>query len=213
MSFFIAFIALIYFYVDYIQREAITVRDLFLRMVPVSTLIATILFCYNDMFLFVGAGTFLFFLATIWRMPSKSGLLFTSLLFSLLQSMLLVNVEGYRIIRNFIDTVLNAASGTVIFGWPVNWDVIQFYAFSLGLKSPHDTSAFLIERVVSIWLMPVILAGLFLILRQVRQTDSGRTLTDLFLSFNILFALLFIKFRYLTPTLQVNRVTRSCNLS
>ena len=112
MSFFIALIALIYFYVDYIQREEIPVRDLFLR-VPVSTSLQTHFF-WATIRLFVGAGTFLFFLGH-WRMPSK--VVVTSLLFFSCNQCF-GKCRRYRLIRNFIDTVLNAAPGTVIFGWP-----------------------------------------------------------------------------------------------
>jgi len=198
LSVFMAFICFSYFYLVWMPETRLGVRQLFVHLLPLSLLIATILFCYNDMFPFVAGGSFLLILAFLYRVAKVSLNLLNSLVIVFLQVAVFVNVEGLRIIKNFIDTVLNAASGAVVFGWPVDWDVIQFYAFSLGLKSPFGHGQYKLDTVLSVWAMPIILGILAITINKVRVGRGGKILFDLFLSFNALALFLFIKFRYFT---------------
>lgn len=198
LSIFIALVGLVYFYMDWMSQENIKPKQLFMSFVPLSLLVGAILFCYNDMFAFVGGGLFFFLVIGAFRYRDKIKLISTAVLIIFIQTAILVNVEGLRIVKNFINTVLNAASGTVVFGWPVKWEVIQFYAHSFGFKSPHDASVFNMDYLVSVWLMPLMLLFLVFILLQLLKKKDGRILVDLFIAFNTLFLIVFVKFRYFT---------------
>jgi len=168
----------------------------FWYLLPLSVCCAALLITYNDMFPLVGAGIGLFILLVCCFNWGQKGVILGSALMFALQVIVVVNVEGIRIVRNFLDTVLGAASGSVQFGWPVLWSPIQFLAHSFGMKSPFDSNVFLVDWVVSSLVFPVTLIAIMVILFKI-QRSAPRNLTVLFLiCINLIVWLIFVKFRY-----------------
>ena len=175
----------------------------FWYLLPLALCCAALLITYNDMFPLVGAGIGLFLLLVCMLYWAQKGLILGSALLFTAQVFVVVNVEGIRIIKNFIDTVLSAASGSVHFGWPVLWSPIQFAAHSFGMKSPFEANIFSIDRIVSNWGYPLVLIMITAILVKIYRTRP-RNLTILYLvCINLIFWLAFLKFRYFTPGLDV----------
>jgi hypothetical protein len=174
----------------------------FRHLVPLSLCCAALLITYNDMFPLVGAGIGLFLLLVCSFYWGQKNLILGSALIFTVQVLAVVNIEGIRIIRNFLNTLLSAASGSVHFGWPVLWSPIQFVAHSFGMKSPFDANVFWVDSLVSMWLFPVVLIGvIFILLRVLRTTPKNLTVL-LLICINLIFWLAFLKFRYATVGLD-----------
>jgi hypothetical protein len=116
--------------------------------------------------------------------------------------LVVVNIEGIRIIRNFLHTLLGAASGAVHFGWPVLWSPIQFVAHSFGMKSPFDSNVFWEDRLVSIWIFPILLFAIVVILVKIYRAKPKNLTILLLICINVIFWLAFLKFRYATAGLE-----------
>ncbi len=174
----------------------------FFYLLPLTLCSSALLVTYNDMFPVVGAGVGLFLLLVGWMYWSEKNRIIVSVLIFTVQVMAVVNIEGVRILRNFLHTLLGAASGAVHFGWPVRWSSIQFVAHSFGMKSPFDSNVFLIDRLFSTWIFPIILIAIVAILVKILRAKP-RNLTVLFLvCINVIFWLAFLKFRYATAGLE-----------
>lgn len=174
----------------------------FFYLLPLTLCCSALLITYNDMFPVVGAGVGLFLLLVGWMYWSEKNRIIVSVLIFAVQVMAVVNIEVVRILRNFLYTLLGAASGAVHFGWPVHWYPIQFVALSFGMKSPFDNNVFLVDRLVSIWVFPVLLMAIIAVLMRIFRKEP-KNLTLLFLiSINIVFWLAFLKFRYATQGLE-----------
>jgi len=174
----------------------------FFYLLPLALCCAALLITYNDMFPVVGAGIGLFLLLVCSLYWSEKNRIMGSALIFAVQVLALVNIEGVRILRNFVHTLLGAASGAVHFGWPMYWSPIQFIAHSFGMKSPFDPNVFVVDRIISTWVFPLLLIAIVTILVKILRTKP-RNLTVLFLvCFNFVFWLAFAKFRYATPGLE-----------
>lgn len=174
----------------------------FFNLLPLSLCCSALLVTYNDMFPVVGAGIGLFLLLVGWMYWGERSRIFISLVIFTAQVMAVVNIEGVRILGNFLHSVLGAASGAVRFGWPVPWSPIQFVAHSFGMKSPFDSNVFLVDRLFSTWIFPILLIGIVAVLAKILRAQS-RNLTVVFLiCINVIFWLAFLKFRYITAGLE-----------
>ncbi len=174
----------------------------FLYLLPLSLCCSVLLITYNDMFPVLGAGIGLFILLIGWmHWGEKSRILIAVTIFAV-QVMSIVNVEGVRIIRNFVHTLLGAASGAVHFGWPVLWSPVQFVAHSFGMKSPFDSNVFLVDRLFSTWVFPLILIGIVWILVKMLRAKPRNLTVVLLLCINVIFWLAFLKFRYASAGLE-----------
>lgn len=174
----------------------------FLYLLPLSLCCSVLLITYNDMFPVVGAGIGLFLLLVGWMNWGERNRILIAVAIFAVQVMTIVNVEGVRIIRNFLHTLLGAASGAVHFGWPVLWSPVQFVAHSFGMKSPFDSNVFMVDRLFSTWIFPVILVGMVLILVKVLRAKPRNLTVLLLLCINVIFWLAFLKFRYATAGLE-----------
>lgn len=173
----------------------------FLYQIPPALCCSALLFSYNDMFPIVGAGIGLFLLLVCLLYWSEKYRVIGPVLILAAQVLVLVNIEGIRILRNLVHTVFGAATGAVHFGWPMYWSPIQFLAHSFGMKSPFQSDVFVVDRIISIWVFPVLLIMIVAILTKILR-DKPRNLTILFLiCINFIFLLGFAKFRYATPGL------------
>lgn len=170
----------------------------FLVLIPLSIICSALLISYNDMFPIVGAGIGLFLAVVYYRHWNLKNQITVSILLLAVQVLAVVNIEGIRILRNFLHTVIGAASGAVHFGWMVLWSPIQFLAFSFGMKSPFDTNVFLIDKVVSIWIFPVFLILIMVILVKIFRSKHWNLSIILLLCINFVFIIAFLKFRYAT---------------
>ncbi len=174
----------------------------FLNLLPLAICFSALLISYNDMFPIVGAGIGLYLIAVCALYWSERYRVMGSVLMLTVQVMALVNVESVRILKNFIDTLLGAATGAVHFGWPVLWSPIQFVAHSFGMKSPFESNVFLADRIISTWIIPIVLIGVALVLAKILR-QKPRNLAVIFLiCINVVLWLVFAKFRYATPGLD-----------
>lgn len=183
----------------YILESKPTWTKQFFNLLPLAIICSALLISYNDMFPVVGAGTGLFLLLVCSLYWSEKNRIIVAVLTLVFQVFTVVNVEGIRIIRNFVHTLLDTASGTVRFGWPVLWSPIQFVAHSFGMKSSFDSNIFLLDRIISIWVFPILMIAIAAVLLQILR-KRPRNLVILFLiCINLVFWLAFLKFRYATP--------------
>lgn len=174
----------------------------FIVLLPLALICSALLISYNDMFPVVGAGIGLFLLLVCSLYWSEKSRIMGSVLVLAVQILVVVNIEGVRILRNLIYTLLGTASGTFHFGWPVLWSPVQFVAHSFGMKSPFDSQVFWVDRVVSSWVFPLLLIVLVVILVKILR-PKPRNLTVLLLAcINLVFWLAFAKFRYATSGLE-----------
>ena len=201
-----------------IQLKPVWIKQ-FYNLLPLSICFSAFLMTYNDMFPLLGASIILFFFlmgALYWE---ERGNLWRFILIFVAEVSLVVNIEVFRIVKNFIGTVLGAGSGMVAFGWPVLWHPIQFLALSFGMKSAfihgvigkHTYSSdpstiqfaningvFLIDKIISLWVFPALLIMMGIILFKILQERSKNNTILFILCINIVFCLVFIKFRYAT---------------
>lgn len=174
----------------------------FIYLLPLTLCCSALLITYNDMFPVVGAGIGLFLLLVCGMYWSEKNRIIVSVLIFAVQVMAVVNIEGVRILRNFLHTLLGAASGAVHFGWPVLWSPIQFVAHSFGMKSPFDSNVFLVDRLFSIWIFPILLIAIVAILVKILRTKPKNLTVLLLACINVIFWLAFLKFRYASPGLE-----------
>lgn len=174
----------------------------FIYLIPLALSCSALLIVYNDIFPMVGAGIGVFLiLVVVWIYWKDKYPIIVSVLILLTQVMLVVNVEGVRILRTFIAN-LTVASGTIEIGWPVPWSPIQFIAHSFGLKSPFNSNVFLVDRLISTWMLPIVLIiMIYIIIRILREKPRNLTVL-LMICINAVFWLAFLKFRYATAGLE-----------
>lgn len=183
--------------VGYILNEKPTLRVQFLSILPLAVCIAAFLITYNDMLPPIGAsmGLFLFIVGWLQRDKALRIVIFGSLL--AMQTMAMVNIEGVRILRNFIHTVVGAASGLVHFGWPVLWSPVQFVALTFGLKSPFGDHW--LDKVTSKYIFPFVLFLIFAILIRILRKKPKNLMILFLICINVIFWVAFLKFRFASP--------------
>lgn len=174
----------------------------FFYLLPLTICCAAFLITYSDMFAAISAGIIAFLLLACSLYWSERKRIIGLILIFSVQVLAVVNIEGIRILRNFVHTALGAASGTMHFGWPVLWSPIQFVAHSFGMKSPFEDNVFWVDRIISTWGGAILLIAIVAILVKIIRVKP-RNLTVLFLvCINFVFWLAFLKFRYATPGLE-----------
>jgi len=164
----------------------------FINTIPVSLIFAALSFCYNDLLPFIFAGIFSFLLLLLVFNPSKWKVLFLPVLIFLGQTILFINFEFLRILKNFWHTVLGVGSGTHAVGWPVLWSPLEFLSHAFGFKSPFGW--WLGHKAV---ILPILLLILFLF---VYFLWHFRKKSSLYLYLHLLMVLVFMAgflyFRY-----------------
>ena len=139
---------------------------------------------------------FLWILGISWR--ERKNILIMIMIFSS-EVMIIVNIQGVRILREFLDILLSVGAGNIRIGWPVLWSPIQFIAQSFGMKSPFDSHVFWEDRLFSIWIFPVFLLVLFGIIVKSLYSKPRKLTLFLLMSINFIYWLAFLKFRYINP--------------
>ncbi len=174
----------------------------FFHLLPLSLCCAAFMVSYNDMFPLVGTGISLFIVLACSLYWTERYRIIGSMLMFAIQVLVIVNAEGVRIIRNFVGVLMNTASGTLRFGWPIHWSPIQFVAHSFGMKAPFDGNVFFVDRLFSTWIFSILLIAIVVILVKILR-EKQKNLTILLLAcINVVFWLTFLKFRYATPGLE-----------
>jgi len=172
----------------------------FFYLLPLAFCCAVLLITYSDMFPLVGAGIGLFFIMVCSLYWSERYRITGFMLVFAAQVLALVNIEGVRIIRNFVHTLLNTASGAVHFGWQVHWAPIQFVAHSFGMKFPLDNNALrmvtIADQLISSWVFPVLLIAIVAALAQILRKRPKNLAVLFLICINVIFWLAFLKFRY-----------------
>jgi hypothetical protein len=179
-----------------------TWKKQFFYLLPLTLCCSAFLITYNDMFPVVGAGIGLFLLLVCVLYWRERKWIIGSVLMLTLQVLAVVNVEGVRIIKNFLHTLLGAASGAVHFGWPVLWSPIQFVAHSFGMKSPFDSKVFVIDHLFSTWVFPILLLMIVVILVKILRAKPKSLTVLLLVCINLIFWIIFAKFRYAAAGLE-----------
>lgn len=111
---------------------------IFLSLLPASLCLSAFAFTYSDfMAICLAALAGYLFVIALFRYVERKKVLLLAL-FTTIQTVLLINYEFVRIIKNFMQTVLGVASGHATIGWPVLWNPVEFVAHALGFKSPLD---------------------------------------------------------------------------
>ena len=179
----------------------------FKSAIPISLCLSTLLYVYNDLFPAILATLFVYLTIKLIFTLNKLKIIYILISIILITS-LLVNIEGIRILRNLIGSVLGAASGNVVFGWPVFWNPLQFYAHSYGFKSSFGNNEFLLDLVTSSYIFPILLfSGIYLIYTHLKNNkfkDSEILLLTLIA--NILFIFAYLKFRYINVGYSENEI-------
>lgn len=185
--------------INYTLDLKISLRRQFVIVIPLSIILSSFLITYSDMFPIVGAGIGLLLLLVLLQNWSKKKGIISFLLICIIQVLTFINFEVIRIVRNFINTVIGAASGAVHFGWVVPWSPIEFIAHSFGMKSPSTNNIYWIEHFISFYVFPfVLIAVLAIIAKILRQKPKNLTI-QLLAIINLVFWVAFLKFRYATP--------------
>ena len=158
-------------------------RDVLRSVTPLTIVCAAFMLTYNDMVVVLGPSIILYVLYLTLRYPEARNRLIAVAIFVAIATLLLLNIEGVRILHNFLDTVLTAGSGVIYFGWPVPWTPMQFAAFAFGLKSLDYCFILVLSFIIYICVC---------ICR-----EGPRQYSILFLvCINIVFAVAFLKLRY-----------------
>jgi len=177
----------------------------FIYILPLAICFSAFLMTYNDMFPALGLGIILFFLLMGVLYWKKSGSLLKFITIFAVEVSFLVNIEAFRIAKNFIGTLVGASSGTVRFGWQVPWHAIQFLAFSFGIKAPINHALFKVDKIdniISLGVFPVLLILIGIILFNIFRENPKNPAILFLLCVNVVFCSAFIKFRYLTSGLD-----------
>lgn len=135
----------------------VSLPTLALQAIPTALLISALAYAYNDMLPFVAAGIVLYLLARL--LVARAGLPRTLLVLVVVaaQSLVVVNWETVRIVKNFLDTVLAVGGGVMVIGWPVPWPVSAFVAHAFGLKSGLEGGWLLENRSATLAVLVVLL--------------------------------------------------------
>jgi hypothetical protein len=169
-----------------------------------SLLFSAFLYSYNDYLPFLLLALSLSFVTLIFWNKNIAKNLFLMALFVLAGTLLLVNVEVKRIIRNLVIT-LSIGSGAIEIGWPIFWNPFEFLGFMSGLKSGfsgHNTNGVL-EYLQAIFITVSVSTVLFYGLSDFKKSKYK---TFLIIPIGLIFAsaVVFIKMRYFTQGLIPN---------
>ncbi|MHB8621925.1 MAG: hypothetical protein ACYC9J_02690 [Sulfuricaulis sp.] len=173
-------------------------KKIFLHSIPVALVFAALTFSYNDILPFVVVAIIgcLFFFLFLQRGTDKKKRILLPALVLLIETIILVNFEFVRIVRNFIDTLIGVASGTYAVGWPVLWKPYEFLAHSFGFRSPIANFWIFYKQSLS---LPLFIAVLVLIFYFLYLFRKKRRSIYLYLNIGIILAFIigFLYFRYL----------------
>jgi hypothetical protein len=165
----------------------------FINTIPVSVIFAGLAFSYSDLLPFIIAGTLFFLMLLLIFHFSRIKELLLPLLILVGQTILFINFEMIRILRNFLNTVLGVASGTHAIGWPVLWSPIEFLAHSFGFKSPIGWWLGHEAVILPIFLLILLLFAHFFV-RHFRKKSSFHFYLHLLMV--LVFVAAFLYFRY-----------------
>lgn len=176
-----------------------------------SIFFSGLLFTYNDIVPIISLCLIIFIiLETKLDVEFIKKIIPTFFLF-LIFVILLVNFEFLRIIENYISGVKNVGSGSVKIGWPVFWDPIQFFAYSFGLKSILNINLNSLEKIISTYGFFIFFLMNFFLIKKFKlfKNDNYKSFFNIFFSFNIIFLILFLKFRYFDEGFVENEIGNS----
>ncbi|MCX7114402.1 MAG: hypothetical protein NTW08_00580 [Gammaproteobacteria bacterium] len=173
---------------------------------PLSICSAALLFAYNEPCPLFAAALGIFFIIT--GLANRNAIKQLSLFLALysIETLILINYEGIRIIKSFLLTLF-ISNAHVKIGWTVPWSPIQYLAHTFGMKCDFVNMPYRFDSVVSCYLFPVALIILCCILLRFILSEQKRNLV-LRLIFCIQFILLlvFIKLRYFIPSINSTEV-------
>ena len=207
LAFSVGIVALLPLVINAAINSARSWKDRLIYILPLSICSAAFLLTYSDMAIALGAGISLFILLSILLNWSHKGAILFSIGVLVVQTGLLVNVEGLRIFRSFLHTAMQAATGSLQIGWPVLWTPVQFLAYTFGFKTSFQSDTFLLDWLISCWLfLPVLVVMGYCIWKVFKvvghKPGANRLALILILSINFVFFLGFLKFRYLSPNID-----------
>lgn len=148
----------------WLRESSFKIRHIF-HILPLSLCTAGLLLTYNEPFpIFVVAiGLFIFISWCCVLEKTKRFLSFLTIY--LVETLMLINYESIRILKNLYQT-LSISHGSGDIGWPVLWYPIQLIAFAFGLKSPFSHHFISLDSFISIILTPCLLVLMLVILIQ-----------------------------------------------
>lgn len=106
--------------------------------IPAALLFSALAYSYNDMLPFVALGIVFYLIAIAIGNRAALPRFLVGLTVLTAETLLIVNTETIRIVKNFLETVLAVGEGAAVIGWPVRWSVPGFVSHAFGFKSPID---------------------------------------------------------------------------
>jgi hypothetical protein len=166
---------------------------------PLALCAALVMLSYTDMFMALAAGIAFFLLLVCCMDRERIRPVLRLVLVLFVEVGLILNVELVGLVRNFVHIALNAAAGNLQFGWPMPWAPVQFLAYSFGLKSHFNGDVLVLDKTISVFVFPVVLAVIAALAVSLLRSRSRRLPVLLLLCINAVFAVAFLKFRYFSP--------------
>lgn len=174
----------------------------FFYLLPLTLLSSALLFSYSDISPALGAGIGLFLIlagSLYWKDRYR---IIGFILMLAVQVLAVINISGFRILRNLVYSAFGAASGAVQFGWQVKWSPLQFLAHSFGMKAPFPHDLLWGDKLISGWIFLFLLGLIVVIMVKVFRTKPRNLTVLLIICTNMVFWLAFAKFRYATRGLE-----------
>lgn len=196
------FPALMIFVIQHTPKGWALIRYTF----PAALCSAALLLAYNEPFPIFALAIGLFFVILLGRHRARWLVLMQCLGAYTLWVILLVNEEGFRIVKNLFQT-LSISQGHASIGWPVLWHPIQFLAHTFGFKLPLTQFPLVLDD----WLSLVIFPVLFLLMCGVllwfmKKYPRRRVLLCFLFCVEGVLLLCFLHFRYDLPATSIGEI-------
>jgi hypothetical protein len=175
-----------------------TVVEIFLLSIPFSLIISSLILCYSDMFMLLGLGLLIYLVYFCIKFPNHKGTILKFIFITSLLVLLLVNIEVFRVAKIYLGGISGVVKGENAIGWPVIWNPLEFIGYSFGFKSTLASAGSIpngIDKFLSNFLFP--LTFIFIVFQSYKILKDSRDQTIiLIIIINIIYWLVFIKFRY-----------------
>lgn len=171
---------------------------LFISILPISICFSAFCFSYNDLMSLcvVTISGYLILIALLKLVKIRNLLKFLAIF--VFQTLIFINYETIRILRNFIHGVVEVAVGKNTIGWPVLWSPYKFVAHAFGIKSSIDDFWIINSQLLSYFILSLSLLIIFyFIFYNYKRQNQIYYLPYIIMI--LIFAVTFIYFRYFVP--------------
>jgi hypothetical protein len=169
---------------------------------PFILILSAAFLCYNEVILPFLTGILIYVLVNFISSKHKLSLI-KQIIITFIGTSFLIAPDLRRFAISFVTGALQASKGVLAFGWPVNWTIGEFYSYSFGFK--WSVFPFVWGNSNPVYLFPnIIFPAIVCIIIYLwfRKTKIIPKTIKLIFSINIFFFLIFLKLRYLTPSVD-----------